>query len=287
MIALTPRQRSLVLFLSASSYIAWFSGLGERLDAQGISGSPSPGMTIEPRPLPPRVNTVIRRDPFAGAPASTETSQSMGASRTRTLAYDSGANIPNVSGGASNSAGSVPDIGGAQPYPTSETDPRGNGSSLTLVVRATITGTNPVAYVANGTMMDIVRVGDRLGDRRIAKIDLRGLAFTDGSRLDLPGNFDATPAPRGGNDAVTIKLEDLRKLLVGARANPPLAPPAGTNPTALAVPKPAPTNTFPTPGPLPTVNQRGIPVGTNPTFDPNAPTPYPETYPYAPPARRP
>ncbi|GAC1530335.1 MAG: hypothetical protein NVS2B8_18380 [Vulcanimicrobiaceae bacterium] len=167
---------------------------------------------------------------------------------------------------------------------------RGGAAGKPSLNRATIVGRNPVAYVANGNVMDIVRIGDRLGDHRVAKIDLRGIAFADGLRLDLPGNFEAPPAKRAASGGgVTIKLDDLRKLLAGPRAAGPLAPPAGANPgtVATAVPTPAPTGTFPTPGPLPTIDQRGIPPGTNPTFDPTAPTPYPEPYPYAPPARRP
>jgi hypothetical protein len=35
----------------------------------------------------------------------------------------------------------------------------------------------------------------------------------------------------------------------------------------------------------PTVNMQGLPVGVNPTADPNGPTPYPNPYPYAPPVR--
>ncbi len=285
MIALTRRQRSLVLFFSASGYIAWFSGLGERLDAQGIIGTPVPALTLGPRAMPPRVASVIRRDPFAGAPERPDDqppARTAGPGMPGMPANGPGGVVPNP-------AGAVPDPG--MPAGTTiasvASDTRSAGPTLTLVVRATIIGPNPVAYVANGRAMDIVRVGDRLGDRRVAKIDLRGLAFSDGSRLDLPGNFDATPAPRREAGGVTIRLDDLRALLGVARPHGPLASPARASAGATAAPTPAPAGTFPTPGPLPTVNQRGIPVGTNPTFDPTAPTPYPEPYPYAPPVRRP
>jgi len=289
MIGLTRTQRTLVLFFSASAYIAWFSGLGERIEAQGVTRSPAPSLTVAPRNAPPRVNAIIRRDPFAGAPVRVEDDRrsSQGPRAARVPTHDPGSALVNAPG-VSAAGGGVPDVGGTASVPNPASDPRGAavGASLTLVVRATITGANPVAYVANGTMMDIVRVGDRLGDRRIAKIDLRGLAFSDGSRLDLPGNFDATPAPRVASNVVTLKIDDLRKLILGTRSLSPLAPPAAPPAQTLATSTPAPTGTFPSPGPLPTVNQRGIPVGTNPTFDPHAPTPYPEPYPYAPPARR-
>ncbi len=290
MITFTNRQRSLALFLSASAYIAWFSGLGERLDAQSLVGTPAPTLTLAPRALPPRVGSMIKRDPFAAAPSEDRpeeapASQAENASRSYTPGYTT---VPNLVG-----APSVPDPG----VGTTIVDQRGapgevrmTSAATTLDVRATIVGANPVAYVANGTMMDIVRIGDRLGDRRVAKIDLRGLAFADGSRLDLAGSFEAPPAPpkrRVAASEATIRLDDLRKLLGVAQAqSPPLAPPAGAGAVTATAAPPAPAGTFPSPGPLPTVNQRGVPVGTNPTFDPTGPTPYPEPYPYAPSARR-
>ena len=289
MITFTHRQRSLVLFFSASAYIAWFSGLGERLDAQSLVGTPTPMLTLAPRELPPRVANIIKRDPFAAAPSEDRPEpppapQYESASRSFSPGY---ATVPNLA-----EAPAVPDPGVGTTIVAQQGAPDGvrpASVEMTLVVRATIVGANPVAYVANGSTMDIVRVGDRLGDRRVAKIDLRGLAFADGSRLDLVGNFEAPPARpkrRVAAGGATIRLDDLRRLLGVAQAqSPPLAPPAGApTVTATAMP-PAPAGTFPTPGPLPTVNQRGVPVGTNPTFDPTGPTPYPEPYPYAPPAR--
>jgi hypothetical protein len=151
--------------------------------------------------------------------------------------------------------------------------------AMQVSVRATIVGPNPVAYVENGAVMDIVRVGDTLGDQRIVRIDLRGISFSDGSRLDLPDAYAATPPPaRASDSAITLRLAEIRRLLAPKQAQvaPAATPPAG-------VPSPSPSATYPTPGPLPTVNAQGIPVGVNPTFDPTAPTPYPYPYPYAPP----
>lgn len=289
MISFTHRQRSLALFFSASAYIAWFSGLGERLDARSL-GAPAPMLTLAPRALPPAVGSVILRDPFAAAPSEDRPEpppapRAMNASAAFTSGYTS---VPNLAG-----APPVPDPGNGTTLVAQQSAPndvRPASSAMTLVVRATIVGSNPVAYVANGSMMDIVRIGDRLGDRRVAKIDLRGLAFADGSRLELVGSFEAPPAPsrrQVTTGGVTIRLDDLRKLLGVAHAqSPPLAPSTGATVVTPTAAPPKPAGTFPTPGPLPTVNQRGVPVGTNPTFDPTGPTPYPEPYPYAPPARR-
>ena len=277
MIAVTRAQRTGLLFISASAYLAWFSGFDGRLEAQGIERAQAPILTIVPRGKPPQVGSIIRRDPFDGAPQSplqrvagtNDAPPERGPSPTeRTM-------VPNIS----ESSGDPTLAGVAEPS-------QGEVGALeTLVVRATIVGANPVAYVANGSAMDIVRVGDRLGDRRIARIDLRGIAFSDGSRLDLPGAFIATPTPQKRAAAVTIKLADLRRLLLRPTAQtPPLAPPNGAPAAPVGIATPA-AATYPTPGPLPTIDPRGIPVGTNPTPDANGPTPYPNPYPYAPPHR--
>lgn len=279
MIAITRAQRMALLFASASAYIAWFSGFDGRLEAQGLVGAPTPMLTIVPRGAPPRVGSIIHRDPFDGAPRNP--SESVAAT----------AEIPTEREGRATELVTVPNISVSNGDPTladtANSPNRNAGDSETLVVRATIVGRNPVAYVANGSAMDIVRVGDRLGDRRIGRIDLRGIAFSDGSRLDLPGVFIATPAPRKSGSTVTIKLADLRRLLLRPSAQTPPASPQNTvlSPTApVSVATPlAPT--YPTPGPLPTIDPRGIPVGTNPTPDANGPTPYPNPYPYAPPRR--
>ncbi len=280
MISLTRAQRTALLFVSASAYLAWYSGFGERLEAQGIGGAPGPTLTLVPRGAPPPVSTIIVRDPFAGAPARGARSDAAApsaraASTSSTSSSAANGTVPNISGASGEATtATVPDIAGGHDRP----------DALNLVVRATIVGRNPVAYVANGAMMDIVRIGDRLGDRRIALIDIRGIAFSDGTRLDLPGAFVATPRPLAAGTAVTIKLDDLRRLLLKASPqSPPLAPGAGAGTTVPPAATPAPTGTFPSPGPLPTIDPRGIPVGTNPTSNPNGPTPYPNPYPYAPP----
>lgn len=279
MIALTRAQRAALLFVSASAYLAWFSGFDERLEAQGIGGTPTPTLTIVSRAAPRRVASVIVRDPFAGGPIS----------GAESAAADSGPEVDASSTLSGNQVTTVPNIatsGGSSGFPSGVelASNRDAGNPETLVVRATIVGSNPVAYVANGSTMDIVRIGDRLGERRIAKIDIRGIAFADGSRLDLPGAFIATPAPQKPNSSITLKLEDLRKLVRRAE-RPPLAPGAGSATLATApAASPSPA-TYPTPGPLPTIDPRGIPVGTNPTPDASGPTPYPNPYPYAPPRR--
>lgn len=272
-ISLSQRQRALLLFLSASAYTAWFSGLGDRTSAGELGAVPQPFVTIDVRPDLPRVASLIVRDPFAGKPSANARTTSDRAPAADASSSQRDLAVANVPGGSG--AVVVPDIANAGAAPA---------AALTLVLRATIVGPNPVAYVANGTAMDIVRVGDTLGERRVAKIDLRGIAFDDGTRLDLPVTYLATPPParkRSASDE-RLTLETLRRFLLPAREQRANAASA-SQPQAMP-PPPSQTQAFPTPGPLPTANMQGLPVGVNPTSDPNAPTPYPNPYPYAPPA---
>lgn len=272
-LSLTRPQRAMLLFLSAAGYTAWFSGVGERGEAQDFATQSPAGMTIAQRHLPPHVANVIVRDPFSGKPVAASNAASTPVrSETGRAATASGP----ASSGASSSGGSgtVPNIG-ADPHVAADA----SQSTLTLALRATIVGPSPVAYVENGTAMDIVRVGDMLGDRRVARIDLRGITFTDGSRLDLPGTYLATSEPVRSAAAAArpLTINDLRRLLLP----PPQASAAQS--AGASTPQPASTTSYPTPGPLPTVNTQGLPVGVNPTPNPYNPTPYPYPYPYAPP----
>jgi hypothetical protein len=138
--------------------------------------------------------------------------------------------------------------------------------------------------------MDIVRVGDTLGGQRVTAIDLRGIAFASGARLDLPDGYTATPPPRAqGDRTVLFRLSDLRRLFGFSRSARPQAEAASTTtPTATTVSATAsPANTASAadtrPAPLRTADSRGFPVGTNPVPDSSGATPEPYPYPYAPP----
>ena len=259
---LTHRGRGLLLFLSAAGNIAWFSGLGDRIEAQTANEAVPPVFAFAPATAPPNVATIIARDPFAGGATPSATLPETVVVQSVPPAEPPPRPIADTGGDV------VPNIGEA-----------GTATSPSvLAVRATIVGANAVAYVENGSVMDIVRVGDSLGDERVAKIDLRGIAFADGTRLDLPDGYADTPAPsRPTPSAITLRLRDLRRLLSALRPAATTAPEAPPSPVA---PSAAPS--YPTPAPLATVNAHGIPVGVNPTSDPNAPTPYPYPYPYAP-----
>jgi hypothetical protein len=267
-LSITRVQRSTLLFLSACGYTAWFSGLDQPLEAQGLEGSPMPVFTLRPEAALPRVGAVVVRDPFAGPVA---TSLPVSASFP--------AAPPLAAAGQNDADGmTVPDIG------TSGAAPVGGPG---LIVRATIAGPNPVAYVANGTAMDVVRVGDTLGDRQIIAIDLRGVAFHDGSRLDLPLAPAAAPRtvqPR----TVTLGIDEIRHLLLpGGSAGPSPSPsPPAVAPSPAAAPSASSPPNDPTPAPLRTVDARGIPAGGNPTPDSVDATPFPDPYPYAPAPRR-
>jgi hypothetical protein len=170
--------------------------------------------------------------------------------------------------------GAVPNIAGA-PADLAMNDASA-GSEMTLVVRATIVGKHSVAYVANGSEMDIVRVGDSLGDRRIASIDLEGIAFTDGSRLDLVASYEATPAPAPvRSNAIDLRIDQLRKLFARSDVS------GNAQVSATQPPIEAPQTESPvTPAPLRTTDTTGLAPGTNPTPDLSDPTAYPYPYPY-------
>ena len=268
MITISRGQRSLLFFLSASGYVAWFAGVGAPLNAQNVVGQRIASLTIPASSPLPRVAEAIRRDPFEGAPQEAgfdrqsvpPASAEDGTARpTQTFAADFPDNdhVPNIATGAA-----MPDAAQA-PAPT-------------LVVRATIVGRTSVAYVANGSEMDIVRVGDSLGDRRVVKIDIEGIAFDDGTRLDLAAGYDGTPAPVARkNGSVTVSLDQLRKLL---RSVPATA-------VSTPVPPPAPPTAEPSLAPaqsLPTADVTGLIPGQNPTSNPGAPTAFPYPYPYPP-----
>lgn len=273
-LSVTRRQRATLLFLSASGFAAWFSGLGEPIGAQDMDDASVTAFRALPQARPLRVASLIVRDPFAGGPVAREP-------------YDGNRKPAAREIGAGGAAvhGSSPSLAEESVVPNIDAAPGdGSGASArTLVVRATIVGQNAVAYVANGTMMDIVRVGDTLADRRIAKIDLHGLVFSDGTRLDLPDAFRATPPSAPAHRAITLGIDDLRRLL----APRPASTAAGRSIDRTAA-KPLPTPSTaetPTPGPLPSIDTNGLPVGVNPTSNPSNPTAYPYPYPYAPAAR--
>jgi len=265
--SLSHRGRSLLLFLSAAAYVAWFSGLGERTEAQGVSNGAA-DTTITLPTTPPNVAAAIVRDPFAGSPE--RVSPASGTGMDSSPAIDAGSSdvlVPNIT------ATSIV----SQP-------------TVRLVVRATIVGANPVAYVEQGTSMEIVRVGDVLGNERVETIDLRGLSFASGARLDLPESYQAPPrSVRQGAPSFALPFDLLRRLVAPRSAQAavtarPLIGKAAPFPLiGTAPPAPSSSPSSASPSRLPMADSRGLTVGTNPTADPNAPTPFPYPYPYAPP----
>jgi hypothetical protein len=264
-LTLTRTQRSILLFLSASSLIAWFSGTGGRgLAAQDIESAGPAAFVVIPRVRPPNVLSVVRRDPFAGGAAA--------------LADDDAGTIAPAyadTAAAGDDDLSVPDIAVAQ-LPQRQSP---------VTVRATIVGSNPIAYVDTGSAMDIVRVGDTLGNRRIVAIDLRGISFDDRSRLDLPDGDEATPSPVGIALRTSGSTPHDRPRLRAPhdrRSSAPQAPVSASTPLMPAAAGVSPAPLYPTPGPLRTVDRSGLQPGANPTPDLTDPTAFPYPYPYAP-----
>jgi hypothetical protein len=180
------------------------------------------------------IEQAIRRDPFAGAPQPVASPSSTEAD--------------------------VPDIEG-------DSAPGDQRPEYTL--KATIVGAVPVAYVAAGSLLRLLRVGDDLDDRRVVSIDARGLALSDGSRLDLPAAYAPTAPPHARGAA--------RRVPATPRAR--RTPDAGDVSTESGRATPV---TLATAGPLPTVKAGAYPIGVRPTSDPAAPTAFPYPYPYPP-----
>jgi hypothetical protein len=253
----TPTSRRLWLLVSATSYAATFCGSGDRLGAAEVSiVSMSASVAAYPSTDPP-VESIVRRDPFVG---------SMPHAHART-ADETGADV------------TVPDI--VPRYadeiafgqtPTTE--------APALSARATITGSRPVAYVEVGNTLTIVRIADTVAGKRVAAIDLRGLRFSDGTRLDLtgPSMREPTPGPAKESkrpDALAREFRRLRQLVLSRSIT-----------SATGIPPPAvsarSSDGVVTPGPLRTVDPRGIAVGATPTPDADGPTAFPIPYPYPP-----
>jgi len=286
-------RRRLLLFVSAAAFTAWYAGLGDPLAAQDTAGTPNVAFPVASgRGRAPDIEALIRRDPFSGDPAARESSVSAGdgaasagdgASRA-----DAAAGRASASSGSGASQAAVPDIvPAAMPSMLAQTD---GGREAKLALRATITGPNPVAYIVDGSDMQIVRVGDTLGSRRVAAIDLRGVVFSDGTRLDLAGSgvaAEPTDRPTRNPDDRAITVRDLKRYLLppkGATARVPAATPvaAPDTPPPYRLEGATPES----PRPLPTANDQGLQPGENPTPNLTAPTAFPYPYPYPPPYRR-
>ena len=257
---LTRTVRSLLVVVSAVCYAASVTNVGDPLDARGLDRIAPPKRGFgDVRPVLPAA-LVIRRDPFEGGPATAPERHDAFSPETT-------------------AAVSVPDIDPAAAGPV---DPAAPGMPVSaqpadaVAVRATIVGPRPVAYVEVGDDVRIVRVGDLCAGRRIAAIDLAGVAFTDGTRLSLPGTYLATPEPRRAPhthvDPVFAEIAKLRAIVSGHRDK-------GTPASATA---PARRAEDSTPSPQRTVDARGLPAGVNPTPDFVDPTARPYPYPYAP-----
>ena len=250
-LALTQRQRALLLTASAVSLVL---AAGPFYDVLLADEEPSINAILsvprQERSLP--VGEVIRRDPFGGKPAVAGT-PSEPPSTTR-----------------------VPDIAA---LPAELESPLDAPNVATLELKATIVGGHAIAYVQDGSAIDIVHVGSKLGGRSIQSIGLRGIVFSDGTSLELSSHASSgTRTPSNAHRPGTT-IDELRRVLVQALRGRAVIP-AQSAPSLQVSPTEAPSTprslaTFPPPGPLPTIVPDFLPVGVSPTANPNGPTPYP------------
>jgi hypothetical protein len=188
---------------------------------------------------------VIRRDPFAGAPSRPHAKPS-----------------PDSTFDADGSALDFVAFDAPPDPPPIERD---------LILKATIVGEEPVAYLASGSTMRIVRIGDLVGERKVVAIDARGVRLSDGVRLEL----ESSSAPRISSSP-RLRTRAVRRLDATRKAPAPSS-------SASLPPAAAPTSLIPaTPAPLPTIRFGAYPLGSRPTSDPGAPTAFPYPYPYPP-----
>jgi hypothetical protein len=250
-IALSRRQRAALLTASATAYVISSGPFGEALLARGQEVPPSATLSVPRLGHSPPVEAAIRRDPFAGRPLARPAPAQSGISA------------------------SVPDIAGPPPEPAG---PIADSNVTTLELKATIAGDHPVAYVQDGTAIDIVHVGSKLGERTIKRIGLHGISFSDDSTLELSSRESSHEGPGSRTRGTRTTIDELRRLLLealrGRASATPAASPGGL-PLVPARPSPAAFATLPPPGPLPTIVPDFLPVGVSPTADPNGPTPYP------------
>ncbi len=257
MLLFTRASRRLWLLVSAASYAATFSGSGDRLGAAEVSAvSISATVAAYPSTDPP-VESIVRRDPFEGASPSTYAPIADKA--------DGDVTVPDI----------VPHYADDIAF---DQTPKTVGTEIS--VRATIAGSHPVAYVEIGNTLTIVRISDTVAGKLVTAIDLRGLRFSDGTRLDLIGASVRAPSPGLSReptrpDALMREFQRLRKLVLSRSITNAtgISPPAGSQRSSDSVV---------TPGPLRTVDPRGIAIGATPTPDADDPTAFPIPYPYPP-----
>jgi hypothetical protein len=207
----------------------------------------------------PSLASLIRRDPFAGVPRPRRPRNA-----PRWSDPPNEPLVPDIDPGAAG------EFAAAAPAP----------ETVQIAVRATITGAHPVAYVAEGADLQIVRVGDVVAGRRVAAIDLRGLALSDGLRVDLPESYLATPQPVAASEPDRALHE---RGPAPEAAPTPAAIPAAALPAEPGGSPAGAASASATPAPLRTVDSRGLAPGVNPTPDTVDPTAFPYPYPYPPP----
>lgn len=238
------RSIALVLALCAiasATLYAYAAGLraAETRNASTIARSASVDGVYVP------LDGVIRRDPFAGAPK---------APRPKPTATEAFQAFDLFNG----------------PGDVVASDSRTNPPETTpaFVLKATIVGDIPVAYLSAGKTLRIVRVGDFVGERKVIAIDPRGITLLGGDRLNLESTTTAPKARAVAGQRGTARPRAKQELTT---------PSASPTPVMTSAPD-APT----TPGPLPTIKSGAYPIGSRPTPDRFAPTAFPYPYPYPP-----
>jgi hypothetical protein len=224
-------------FLTVTALLVTALG-GYDLAAHARGAAPNPPLREKPATRSyVSVEAAIKRDPFSEAPRQPEA-------------------IP--------SPGHELDLTALSDFIARDARPDPPQLDAELVLKATILGDAPVAYLTNGSAMRIVRVGDNVGGRKVEAIKARSIVLAGGMRLEL---LSASASP---------SMPMPRRFVRGRIPRPTPSSPQPRS-TASALPMPPPT-----PAPAPTIRFGAYPLGSRPTSDPSAPTAFPYPYPYSP-----
>ena len=234
---------------------------------------------ISSKPNLPDVKSVIRRDPFNGAPVDKDSPNANKSASPGSPGFSAPANIiSNVPNAGTIFGGpNIPVFGpGAMQVPNAGSIVPGGGAVASEVtVSATMIGNGkPLALIANGTTTDIVGVGDAIGSRIIRRIVSQGIEFEDGSRVSVVHNSGQSTPTIQNTDA----LNNNSSIQVDPSQSVPNANQQKNRINGLNQSLPTTTNS----NNVPVINPTPYKFGASPTLSPDQ-TPAPINRLYTPP----
>jgi hypothetical protein len=253
--------RFLLITSSIALMVAPSLDLRHSVFAANPTPTPMQAITVPKATAAPDLSHLITRDPFSGAPGTTVIASVQITPKP----------LPSMVPAPAAGGNGVPNIGGT---PTDGV----------LYVRATIVSHDPshpsLALLQNGQSIDVVRVGDTLGDKKVTQIVTSGILLSDHSFITIA----ATP---GAGTPITPAI---RPMATAIPTPPVLGTPQPQVTPVVEYVYPAYPQTRPTPVPpengMPTVNPQPYTFGATP--NPSATPTFSRLYPWlAPPVGQP